>query len=508
MRQLWYFVRRAAVSATEARRHRVDARISLIFCAFVSLWPIFFLLTGTPLAAQVRDLGPAVIMNGDFGDPSIVRDGDDFYMVHSTGGIPAFRFWHSKDLHHWQPIAAALERSYGPWAAELIKYKDLFYLYDYGGGANWVMTAKDPRGPWTAPVDLKLKGIDPGHIATPEGKRYLYVSKGMAVELAEDGLSALGPQRTVYTGWDYADDWVVECLCLESPKLVFRDGYYYMVSAQGGTVGPSTSHMAVVARAKSPLGPWTNSPFNPLIKTWSRSEAWWSKGHGMLIDDGHGQWFIVYHALENNARRKGRQTLIEPIDWKDRWPVRRYPDGMKFRPQVIRNWEVRSDDFTGNRLNLQWQLHGMDSLEGTRVTDGKFYLTASPKDMRMLAVKVSDLEFETEIKFDVQGEVEAGLVLAHRSGYLGIGWKDGQIRNPTGSSYRYSDEIDCPDCRCLKYRLKDNEITAYYSADGVAWKKYPRSYDIDLFTGFGGLKIGIYALGTGNLGVDSFTYRR
>jgi len=400
MRQLWYFVRRAAVSATEARRHRVDARISLIFCAFVSLWPIFFLLTGTPLAAQVRDLGPAVIMNGDFGDPSIVRDGDDFYMVHSTGGIPAFRFWHSKDLHHWQPIAAALERSYGPWAAELIKYKDLFYLYDYGGGANWVMTAK------------------------------------------------------------------------------------------------------------SPLGPWTNSPFNPLIKTWSRSEAWWSKGHGMLIDDGHGQWFIVYHALENNARRKGRQTLIEPIDWKDGWPVRRYPDGMKFRPQVIRNWEVRSDDFTGNRLNLQWQLHGMDSLEGTRVTDGKFYLTASPKDMRMLAVKVSDLEFETEIKFDVQGEVEAGLVLAHRSGYLGIGWKDGQIRNPTGSSYRYSDEIDCPDCRCLKYRLKDNEITAYYSADGVAWKKYPRSYDIDLFTGFGGLKIGIYALGTGNLGVDSFTYRR
>ena len=47
---------------------------------------------------------------------------------------------------------------------------------------------------------------------------------------------------------------------LESPKLLFKDGYYYMTSAEGGTAGPATSHMCVMARSRSIFGPWENSP--------------------------------------------------------------------------------------------------------------------------------------------------------------------------------------------------------------------------------------------------------
>jgi hypothetical protein len=87
------------------------------------------------------------------------------------------------------------------------------------------------------------------------------------------------------------------------------------VSAQGGTAGPSTSHMIVVARAKSPAGPWENMPSNPLLRTRDRAERWWSQGHGTILEAADGTWWVVYHAFENGYRTLGRQTLLMPIEW-------------------------------------------------------------------------------------------------------------------------------------------------------------------------------------------------
>ena len=107
---------------------------------------------------------------------------------------------------------------------------------------------------------------------------------------------------------------------LEGPKLLHKDGYYYMVSAEGGTAGPATSHMVVVARSKSVFGPWENSPYNPLVHTYSASDPWWSKGHGTLIDDAEGNWWVVYHAYAQGYHTLGRQTLIDPVEWTtDGW---------------------------------------------------------------------------------------------------------------------------------------------------------------------------------------------
>ncbi len=109
-------------------------------------------------------------------------------------------------------------------------------------------------------------------------------------------------------------------MCLESPKLNYHNGYYYLTSAQGGTAGPATSHMAVAARSKSVTGPWENSPYNPVVHTYSAHDNWWSKGHGTLIDDVNGNWWIVYHAYAKGYHTLGRSTLIEPIEWTaDGW---------------------------------------------------------------------------------------------------------------------------------------------------------------------------------------------
>ena len=178
--------------------------------------------------------------------------------------------------------------------------------------------------------------------------------------LTHDGLRTDGKLLEVYQGWQYPKDWTVECFCLESPKLIHHGDYYYMISAQGGTDGPSTSHMAVVARSHSPLGPWENSPYNPLIRTWSRSERWWSQGHGTLIDDIEGNWWMLYHAIENNYRSLGRQTLLMPIEWlADGWPQVKddaISSGKLRKPtgENVGHGMPLSDSFKNEELGLQW----------------------------------------------------------------------------------------------------------------------------------------------------------
>ncbi len=154
---------------------------------------------------------------------------------------------------------------------------------------NVVLWADAPTGPWSDPIDIGVYGLfDPGHIVDAQGNRYLYFNKGITIQLTADGLGTLGDIRNAYDGWDYPDDWAVECRCLEAPKLTRHDGYYYLVSAQGGTSGPSTAHMSVVARSRAAGGPWENSPYNPLVRTESHDETWWRQGHGTLIDDVDG----------------------------------------------------------------------------------------------------------------------------------------------------------------------------------------------------------------------------
>ena len=149
--------------------------------------------------------------------------------------------------------------------------------------------------------------------------------------------------------------------------MLQRGDYYYMVLAEGGTAGPPTSHMVVVARSKTHRGPWENSPYNPIIRTASRDERWWSKGHATLVEGPAGKWYVVYHAYENGFYNLGRQTLLEPVEWTpDGW-FKRWAPTSRRRSEAGRRRPVPhgfafSDDFSTNKMGVQWSFYkGTDS---------------------------------------------------------------------------------------------------------------------------------------------------
>ncbi len=471
-----------------------------------------------PPTALEKDL-PAVILNGDFPDPTILRDGDDYYLTHSSfHAVPGLPVWHSRNLREWKMITRALRTYVGNvWAPELIKHDGLFYIYFPAAGTNWVMTAQTPAGPWSAPVDLKVGGIDPGHIASQDGKRYLHLSAGKAVELAPDGLRVLGEPASVYEGWTYPSEWATECFCLESPKLFFHQGYYHLISAQGGTAGPATSHMAVSARSTTPLGPWENSPHNPIVRTKSASEAWWSKGHATLFADASNQWYAVYHAFQNGQRQRGRQVLLEPVTWTaDGWVHPSEPVGEQFQARVIRNHEISNDDFSSSELHLQWQLDGSQFAPEFLLEQGALTLPAQQGKTAVLYAQGSDRDFEMTVRLRPTGNVETGLILYYRpQSFVGIGRTraDGALFSAAEANTRH--QFACPRCEYWKILLQNDTLSMFWSEDGIRWTKHERSLDVSALHGnphggFSAMKPAVFVRGLdrgkGNVQVSDFTY--
>lgn len=464
--------------------------------------------------SKFNDTFPVAILRGDYPDPSIVRVGQDYYMTHSSFMYgPGLLVWHSRNLTDWVPLSHAIQTYIGDiWAPDLVYVNGRFYIYFPANGTNYVVYADKPEGPWSDPIDLRIDGIDPGHLLGEDGRRYLFINYGRVVMLAADGLSVTGDIVTVYDGWAIPEEWATEGMALESPKPLFRNGYYYMVSAQGGTAGPATSHMAIVARSKSPLGPWENSPYNPLVHTWSKEERWWSKGHGTLFETPDGKWFIVYHAYEKDYYTLGRQTLLEPIDWsEDGWPVQ-----MPTADELLGEGEPLdlSDDFQGDALGWQWRFYKELDAERYRVGDGVLKLRGkgeSPSDSCPLLCIPPDHAYEAEVQIQIDPYVEAGLLLFYNERcYAGIGFTEKHIfRLRRGLKGFY---VEGKGCRLhLRIRNEHHTVSMFYSTDGEEWIRFPAaievsSYHHNAFGDFVSLRLGLYAAGNGVAEFSRFQY--
>lgn len=461
---------------------------------------------------------PKAIIRGDYPDPSILRDGADYYMIHSEYNYaPSFLIWHSTDLIHWTPIARALPEGTHAYAPDLTKINGKYYIYYPAGGTNWVTTADNIRGPWSPPVDLKINKIDPGHVVGEDGKRYLFTSDGRMTPLTDDGLAAAGPARQAYAGWRYPADWKTECLCLESPKLIRRGDYFYLMSAEGGTAGPPTSHMAIVARSKSVNGPWENSPYNPVVHTYGAGEAWWSKGHGTLIDDVNGNWWIVYHAYEKGEYTLGRSTLIDPIDWTpDGWPVlakTAHPLPGKPGDNAVGGMPL-SDSFAGKTLGLQWM--GIGSLDGITVGDGALHIAATgatPQTARKLMITAQDAHYVMQVEVTAGDGATGGLMLIYNDkAFAGLA-SDGAVMSVYRSA---TDSTSQPNPYGRHFYLRiDNDhekATLAASRDGKHWDTLAAAVDVsnmnhNVFHGFLALRPTLTASGTGRVTFANFQYR-
>ncbi len=462
---------------------------------------------------------PKVVLQGDYPDPSIVRDGEDYYMTHSPFYYsPGFLIWHSTDLVHWEPVCRAMAQWEGSaMAPDLVKYKGRFYIYYPAAGSNWVIWADDIRGPWSQPIDLKVGGgIDPGHVADDNGKRYLYLSAGQVIALSDDGLSTVGKVQTVYDGWQYPRHWKTEGMFLESPKLLFHNGYYYMTSAEGGTAGPATSHMIVSARSKSVLGPWENSPYNPVVHTYSATDNWWSKGHGTLIDDVNGNWWMVYHAYANGYYTLGRQTLIEPMEWTpDGW-YRAASEATPLKASASVACAELSDSFSGPELGWQWTFWKEYAPEALSFDDRTLRVKAkgkTPADGRLLLVTAEDKNYETQVDIVTGGGNRAGLVLFYNEkAYAGL-VSDGK----TFTVYRHagqSSELPNKLGKTFTVRLKNrgNKVCIEVSKDKKEWTTVAENIDVadmnhNRYKGFYALRIGLLSAGKGKAAFRDFRYR-
>jgi xylan 1,4-beta-xylosidase len=454
-----------------------------------------------------------LLLLGNFADPTILREPDGYYLTHSSFDFhPGLLIWHSPDLKTWTPVTRAVTNQPGSiWAPELIRHGDTCYLYYPAAGENWVITARSPRGPWSAPQAIGVKHIDPGHVAGPDGKRYIHLSGGNAVEMSPDGLRAITPPKRVYEGWPVPQDWAVECFCLESPKFVVRDGWYYLTSAQGGTLGPSTSHMVVAARSRTPLGPWENSPYNPIIRTWSREEEWWSKGHGTIFEGPGGQWYCVLHGVKNGFRTLGRPTLIEPIVWTpDGWyrVADEWPKGWE---QPVEARMPMSDDFRSSALGIQWQFHGLLEPDRFQIGGGRLQLRgrgANPGESRPLTVLPMHPAYEVEVEAAVRGPATAGLLLfASPTDYIGYALDAaGSIRRFEKGHRRYArtDEPARTKPEIALRIVNDRQDVRFYYRDGDGWRILQPSMDV---AAAGPLRPALVVFGEGEAEFRQFRYR-
>ena len=369
--------------------------------------------------------------------------------------------------------------------------------------------------------------IDPGHVVGEDGRRYLFVNGIRKVRLTDDGLSADGELEPAYEPWRYPDDWVTENFAPEGPKLTWREGWLYLVTAVGGTAGPPTGHMVIAARSHSVHGPWEHCPHNPLVRTRSAEEPWWSRGHATLVEGPTaGDWWMVYHGYENGFWTLGRQTLLEPVEWtEDGWfrarggdlgaPLPK-PRGGIAGPSA----PPLSDDFSEDRMGTQWSFHGPGPDESARIeyAGGGLMLAGSgtsPADSAPLTCIVPDRSYEAEISFDLSGDSEAGLLLFYNhKAFAGFGF-DGKVLK----IFQYADELSWARVpvrsRSLRLRMvnRENVVSWHYSLDdGVSWTRHDTRMEVsgmhhNVFGGFLSLRIGLYAAGDGRVRLRRFVYR-
>ena len=324
------------------------------------------------VGAKYEDMYHNPILTGMHPDPSIVRVGEDYYMVNSSFiYFPCIPISHSRDLLHWEVIGHAitnpewahlqeLEGGRGYWAPDISYYNGRFYiaatyrLNDDGTvyRKQMVTSSERPEGPYEEPVFLEEDGIDPSIFTDDDGRRYMILNRGARIfEISPDGKKQLSEAKLLYYGHQKRAP--------EGSHLLKKDGYYYLFQAEGGT-GPG--HRISVSRAKSLFGNYEPCPYNPIMRQMDTKAGIQRAGHGKPVQTQNGEWFMVYlcgRQIDGAYSMLGRETAMDPITWNsDGWPMvnnlqgpsvlQKKPNLPEFIPQELQ------DNFEKGILSTKW----------------------------------------------------------------------------------------------------------------------------------------------------------
>ena len=296
------------------------------------------------------------ILPGFNPDPSIVRVGDDYYIATSTfEWFPGVQIHHSRDLVHWRLLTRPLRHAHqlnmlgnpdscGVWAPCLTYADGLFWLIytdvkRYGrttvGGAsgaslrdfhNYLVTSPSIDGEWSAPIHLNSSGFDPSLFHDDDGRKYLLnmlwdhrpgTTRFAGIVLQEYSVKErrlVGERVDIFKGTPLG--------FTEAPHLYRRNGWYYLLTAEGGT---GWGHAVTMARSRNLTGPYELHPDTYILSARHRPDAELQRaGHADLVETQNSETYMVYlcgRPIPNRGRcTLGRETAIQKMLWgEDDW---------------------------------------------------------------------------------------------------------------------------------------------------------------------------------------------
>ncbi|KRF43739.1 glycoside hydrolase family 43 protein [Paenibacillus sp. Soil787] len=510
-------------------------------------------------------------------DPWMVRVGDDYYIATSTfEWFPGVAIYHSRDMVHWQLLTYPLSKgsqldllgvpsSGGIWAPNLTYDNGTFYLlYTNVVGRkgvfkdlhNYLITAENIMGPWSEPIYLNAKGFDPAFFHDDDGRKWLMQMRwdfrtghprfsGILMQEYNHAEGRLvGEESVIYRG--------TEIGVTEGPSMFKKDGYYYLITAEGGT---GCNHAVTVARSRNIEGPYETAPDNPMMTTaYDREHPLQNAGHAAFVETQNGEWYISHlgiRVLPDGRRLNplGRETLIQRIVWtEDGWP--RLENGTRLpslevaapglEPHPFAPIPER-DDFDAPQLNIHFSTLRTPADESwLSLQERPGYLRLSGREslnswhkQSMVARRVQHFECEAEtcVEFDPQSFFHmAGLVCYYDEldyYYLRISHDErlgkhiGVAKSVGGKYEELLESVVIADGweRCyLRVTIEQGVIQFAVSADGSSWPSIGPALDFGVLSdeyggklGFTGAMVGICAQdmsgGGHHADFDYFTYR-
>jgi xylan 1,4-beta-xylosidase len=502
------------------------------------------------------------ILHGFYPDPSVTRAGRDFYLVNSTfAWFPGIPVWRSRDLVHWTQIGNAIDRpgqldfkrlglSRGVFAPSIHVHKGLFYIVNtcVDCGGNFLVTARNPAGPWSDPVWLPALegGIDPSLFFDEDGSAWM-VNNGpppgrplyeghraiWVQRFDPRALKTFGPRTMLVNG---GVDISKKPAWIEGPHILKKDGWYYLTCAEGGT---AEGHSQVVFRSRRPDGPYVAFAGNPILTQRDlprgRPMPITSAGHAQLVEAPDGRWWATFLATRpygGDFYNTGRETFLMPVAWKDGWPritapgqaipyaapAPRLPAGQAAPVPTSGTFELR-DAFRGPTLPLYWMQMRNPRERWWRLTGSTLAVQGRPVRLgdygnpSFLARRQQHMNAAatTELRTcPAEGE-EAGLAALQNDDFwylLAVARAGGATRmvlkrragpsDPAAGAVVAEMPFVCKGPVRLRIEAKGARYAFFYAPAGAAWRPLGPPQDGTLLStrtagGFVGAMFGLYA---------------